>query len=91
MFMYKMSKDQSLIQNQRGCIFLWYEKGVNGYKLWDPTTHKAVINGDVFDEEYMINSNKEATNQQAGGDSQKTSIQVQLEGNEWPYEKTYML
>jgi hypothetical protein len=33
------------------CIFISFKKGVKGYKLWDPVTHKVVISRDiVFDE-----------------------------------------
>ena len=32
----------------RRCIFAGYTDGVNGYRLWDPTTHKIVISKDVI-------------------------------------------
>ena len=41
----------------RQCVFLGYGKGVKGYKFWDPTSNKAVINRDmVFDENSMLKS-----------------------------------
>lgn len=37
------------------CIFIGYERGVKGYKLWDPEKKKAVISRDVvFDETSMV-------------------------------------
>jgi len=33
------------------CIFLYFEKGVKGYRLWDPKNKKKVLSRDViFDE-----------------------------------------
>ena len=42
-------------------IFLGYQKGVKGFKLWDPKANKVVINRDViFDEKVMLqNTQKE--------------------------------
>lgn len=38
------------------CIFLGFEKGVKGYKLWDPTNRKVSYSRDVvFDEASMLN------------------------------------
>ena len=36
-------KRTKLDRNSRKCIFLGYAKGVKGYRLWDPTTHKIVV------------------------------------------------
>ena len=42
------------------CIFLGYEKGVKGFKFWDPVAMKRVISRDaVFDEQYMLQQAKE--------------------------------
>jgi hypothetical protein len=39
----------------RKCTFLGFEKGVKGYRLWDPVSKKKVINKDViFDETFML-------------------------------------
>ena len=39
----------------RQCIFLGYQKGVKGLKLWDPKANKVVISRDVvFDEKPML-------------------------------------
>ncbi|KAK3042297.1 hypothetical protein RJ639_001892 [Escallonia herrerae] len=40
------------------CIFLGYEEGVKGYRLWDPVAKKRVISRDmVFNEAQMLNTN----------------------------------
>ncbi|KAK3038599.1 hypothetical protein RJ639_027262 [Escallonia herrerae] len=40
------------------CIFLGYEEGVKGYRLWDPVAKKKVISRDVvFNEAHMLNTN----------------------------------
>ncbi|CAL9224779.1 unnamed protein product, partial [Arabidopsis halleri] len=37
------------------CVFLGFEKGVKGFKLWDPEARKRVISRDVvFDEQLML-------------------------------------
>ena len=39
----------------RLCIFLGYQKGVKGFKLWDPKANKVVISRDVvFNEKAML-------------------------------------
>ena len=39
----------------RQCIFLGYQKGVKGFKLWDSKANKVVISRDViFDEKAML-------------------------------------
>ena len=38
------------------CIFLGFEKGVKGYKLWDPINMKKIISREiVFDEAFILN------------------------------------
>src|ERR1044072_2549439 len=51
------SEDQSKLEpKSRRCIFIGYNKGVKGYKLWDPTKKKLVVSRDViFDEQSMMN------------------------------------
>jgi hypothetical protein len=40
------------------CIFLGYEPGVKGYKLWNPQTQKVVLNRNViFNESAMFYDN----------------------------------
>ena len=39
----------------RQCIYLGYQKGVKGFKLWDMKANKAVISRDlIFDEKAML-------------------------------------
>ena len=41
------------------CIFLGYQKGVKGFKLWNPKANKVVISRDVvFDEKLMLQCTK---------------------------------
>jgi len=40
------------------CIFLGYQPGVKGYKLWNPQTHKVVLSRNViFNESAMFHDN----------------------------------
>lgn len=44
-----------LDSKSKKCIFLGFEKGVKGFKLWDPEARKRVFSRDVvFDEQYMV-------------------------------------
>ena len=37
------------------CIFLGFNKGVKGYRFWDPTAKKTVISRDaIFDEQFIL-------------------------------------
>ncbi|KAK9161372.1 hypothetical protein Syun_007713 [Stephania yunnanensis] len=48
-------KRTKLDMNSKRCIFLGYEKGVKGYRLWDPTAHKIIISRDVvFNEDSLL-------------------------------------
>ena len=72
-----------LDSKSKKCIFLGFEKGVKGYKLWDPVAQKVVISGDVvFDEKSMIKDfRKEEESQEKGssGDSNRSVVQVELD------------
>jgi hypothetical protein len=46
--MYNTQEVSKLDSKSRKCVFLGYANGVNGYRLWDPTTHKVVISRDVI-------------------------------------------
>ena len=52
------SEEQSkLDMKSKQCVFLGYGKGVKGYKFWDLTANKVVINRDVvFDENSILKS-----------------------------------
>src|SRR5207237_4123209 len=55
------------------CIFLSYESGVKGYKLWNPQTKKVVISRNIiFNESAMLHDNL-ATNTPI----EKSSVQVE--------------
>ncbi|KAH9779098.1 Integrase catalytic domain-containing protein [Citrus sinensis] len=46
--MYNAQERTKLDPKSRRCIFLGYTDGINGYRLWDPTAYKIVINRDVI-------------------------------------------
>ena len=45
---YNTQEASKLDSKSRKCVFLGYADGVKGYRLWDPTAHKLVINRDVI-------------------------------------------
>ncbi|KAJ4978162.1 hypothetical protein NE237_008942 [Protea cynaroides] len=52
---HESGKCYKLESKSKQCIFLDFEKGVKGFKLWDPISEKIVVNRDVaFDESYMV-------------------------------------
>ena len=62
------------------CIFLGYEKGVQGYKLWNPETKKVVISRDVvFDETSMVKTHQEVQKSELGESNKQQSIQIELD------------
>jgi hypothetical protein len=46
--MYNTQEVSKLDSKSRKYVFLGYADGVKGYRLWDPTAHKVVINRDVI-------------------------------------------
>ena len=46
--MYNTQEVSKLDSKSKKCVFLGYADGLKGYRLWDPTTHKVVINIDVI-------------------------------------------
>jgi len=44
--------------DQRSILFVSYGDGVKGYRLWDPTTHKIMINKHVVLEKIYIWNNE---------------------------------
>lgn len=47
----------------RKCILLGYEKGIKGYKLYNPVVHRKVISKDVVsNEESMLKVNRDEEN-----------------------------
>jgi hypothetical protein len=55
------SEEQSKLDpKSRQCFFLGYGKWVKGYKFWNPTANKAVINKDVvFNENSLLKSTQD--------------------------------
>lgn len=69
----------------RKCIFLGYEKGVKGYKLWDLIAHRKVISRDVvFDEKFMLKGNRDKENHLGDSYASENLVQVELEDTTWP-------
>jgi hypothetical protein len=57
------------------CIFLGYQPGVKGYKLWNPPTRKAVLSRNViFNESAMFYDNLSID---ASVEGEKVSVQVE--------------
>lgn len=66
-----------LDSKSRKCVFLGYEKGVQGYRLWDPEVRKKVISKDVmFDEAFMLNQNEDT---ETGGLREEFIVEMELE------------
>ena len=45
---YNVQEKTKMDSKSRRCIFLGYADEVKGYRMWDPTAHKIVINRDVI-------------------------------------------
>ena len=55
-YVHVQSKEHSKLDSKSTkCVFLGFEKGVKGYRLWDPISKKTVTNRDViFDEAFIL-------------------------------------
>nr|GEV19218.1 retrovirus-related Pol polyprotein from transposon TNT 1-94 [Tanacetum cinerariifolium] len=71
--MYNSQETTKLDLKSKKCLFLKHAKGVKGYRLWDPTTHKVVVNRDVVFIEDKIQENEE------GGSTTKETTSIQME------------
>ncbi|KAK3043426.1 hypothetical protein RJ639_002005 [Escallonia herrerae] len=60
------NKERSKLDpKSKECIFLRYEEGVKGYRLWDQVAKKRVISRDVvFNEAQMLNTNATSSERQ---------------------------
>ncbi|GKV31786.1 hypothetical protein SLEP1_g40452 [Rubroshorea leprosula] len=71
-------KKTKVDKNSKRCIFLGYEIGTKGYRLWDPTTCKLIISRDVvFNEDVFQGTTKNEAKQEASFDDavQEENIQ----------------
>ena len=78
------SEDKSKLDpKSKKCIFLSYEKGVKGYKFWDPVAQNVMINKDVvFDEKLMTKAFREDKYQVAESNNSNSKSVVQVEFDE---------
>nr|GEV63617.1 Gag-Pol polyprotein [Tanacetum cinerariifolium] len=70
--MYNTQETTKLDLKSKKCLFLRYANGVKGYRLWDPTAHKVVINRDVVFMEDKIQENKEVAPQHRVNESNES-------------------
>jgi hypothetical protein len=70
-----------LDMKSRQCVFLRYEKGVNGYKFWDSKANKLVISRDVvFNKNFMLKSTQGKEQQVLESNSNdKQVVQMELD------------
>ena len=78
------SEDRSKLDpKSKKCIFFNYEKGVKGYKLWDPVAQKVMISRDViFDEKSITKAFREDKYQAAESNNSNSRSTVQVELDE---------
>ena len=56
----------------RKCIFLGYQRRINGYRLWDPLTNRIIISRDIsFNESKSLKEDKNAQTSQIDIDKSK--------------------
>ena len=64
----------------RKCVFIGFERGVKGYRLWDPISKKTVTNKDViFDEAFMLKHNEVETCDESP--QEKLTVEVEFDEN----------
>ena len=86
-YVHVQSGERSKLDSKsRKCVFLGLEKGVKGYRLWDPISKKTVINRDaIFDEIFMFKQNKAETCDDSP--HEKLTVEVELDENSSPNDK----
>ena len=71
-----------LDSKSRKCVFLGFEKGVKGYRLWDPVSKKTMTSRVViFDEAFMLKQTCDDSPQE------KLTVEVELDENSSPSDK----
>lgn len=80
-YMHIPSEDQSKFDpNSKQCIFICYNKGVDGYKLWGPVKMKMVVSRDIiFDEQSMLKQPNVTVVPIEVENSSRDKIQVDIE------------
>src|ERR1044072_5809073 len=75
------SEDRSKLDHKSSrCIFIGFNKGVKGYKLWDPVKKKVVVSRDViFDEQSMLNRSEVTDLPETGEGSTSRGDKIQWE------------
>src|SRR5436190_22607260 len=84
-YMHVFSEERSKLDAKSvQCVFLGYQKGVKGFKLWDPKANKVVISRDVvFDEKAMVQRTQgEETRTPKNSSGDEHAVQVELEAEE---------
>ena len=75
-----------LDSKSRKCVFIGFEKGVKGCKLWDQISKKTVPNRDViFDETFMLKHNEIETCDDSA--QEKLTVEVEFNENSSPNDK----
>ena len=84
-YMHISSEERSKLDaKSKQCIFLGYQKGVKGFKLWDPKANKVVISRDVvFDEKAMLQRTQEEGKETPQSNKEKDIVQVELETHDF--------
>ena len=76
-YLVESHKRTKLEAKSKKSIFIGYQEGTKGYKLWDPTEKKVVISRNVtFDESELMKS----VDQEAAKDESQVEIEVQIKG-----------
>ena len=79
-------KRSKLDLKSRKCVFLGFEKGVKGYRLWDPILKKMVTSRDViFDEAFMLKQNEAKICDDRP--QEKFTVEVEFDKNSSPSDK----
>ena len=86
-YVHMQSGERSKLDSKsRKCVFLGFEKGVKGYRVWDPISKKTVTSKDViFDEAFMLKQNEAETCDDRP--QEKLIVEVEFDENSSPNDK----